>query len=143
MTLAAEDNLNAMLSEVGRLDVDNYSSLKPQRDENSAEISVRMNQDGLTADDIVKMTDPAMQKLHGVEIDWQVNTSTLSQALGVEGSGITIEVSGRSLSDIREATEEIKAELTKNQELLERTYFIRRFNSSGEVGYEAVVCRGI
>lgn len=117
LSLAAGNDLNSMLSEVGRLKSDNGDMMHRQSEENTAEIKVRLNPESIPASKIVDAAAPLINQMHAVDIDWRLNNSALSQALGTDGAAITIEVSGRSLVDIRRAAEEIKDKLSQQQAL--------------------------
>ncbi len=98
---AAADDLRAMLSEVGRLPDDDRIIREEQTEENTALIRVRLGDGGRTAGEIVRIAEPLISDLGGVQVSWRVGSSALAQALGTSGPPIVIELSGRSLPDLR------------------------------------------
>lgn len=114
---AAGDDLAAILSEVGRLD-DNDRIIKERHtDENTAEIRVRLNENGTTANKVVKAASAAIESLHATQVDWQLGSSALTEALGKEGAAIEIQISGEVLNDLRYGAEQIKSQLEKAPQL--------------------------
>ena len=54
------------------------------------------------------MTRP-IAGLAEVQASWEVGTSALARALGTTGPPIVVEISGRSLEDLRLAADEVEA----------------------------------
>jgi HAE1 family hydrophobic/amphiphilic exporter-1 len=98
---AAGEDLRAILSEVGRLPQDDRLIREERTGENTARILVRLSGGGKTASQVVKAAAPAVASLQGVEAAWEVGTSALARALGTTGPPIVVEISGRSLPDLR------------------------------------------
>lgn len=117
MSAVAGDQLESVLTELGRLDVDEQRVLERQSEENTAKILARLNSAGSGAEAIVESLKPLTSQLQGVDIDWQVSNSALSQALGISGSALTVEVTGRSLPGIRSVAEDIRLRLGQHPAL--------------------------
>lgn len=114
---AAGDDLEAVLSEIGRLEDDNRVIREEQTEEHTAEIHVRLASNGRSANAIVQSAVPSVESLYGVNVSWQVGDSTLAQALGTAGPPIVVEISGTSLEDLRTATEIIQERLAASETL--------------------------
>ncbi|MEX0901961.1 MAG: efflux RND transporter permease subunit [Pseudohongiellaceae bacterium] len=108
---AAGDHLAAMLAEVGRLEDDGRVIRERRSEENTAEMQVRLSGGGPSASTVVEAAVPAISLLYGVDVDWQLATSALSQALGTAAAPVTVEVTGRSLDDIRYGTQVLQQQL--------------------------------
>ncbi len=98
---AAGEDLRAILSEVGRLPDDDRIIREERTGENTARILVRLAADGKTAGQVVRSASPAVATLSNMETSWETGTSALASALGTAGPPIQIEISGRSLADLR------------------------------------------
>jgi HAE1 family hydrophobic/amphiphilic exporter-1 len=98
---AAGSDLRAMLSEVGRLPQDDRLIREERTGENTARILVRLAGGGKTASQVVKVAAPLVAALHNVEAAWEVGSSALARAIGTTGPPIVVEISGRSLPDLR------------------------------------------
>jgi len=98
---AAGSDLRAVLSEVGRLPQDDRLIREERTGENTARILVRLAGGGKTASQVVEVAAPLVAALHNVEATWEVGTSALARAIGTAGPPIVVEISGRSLPDLR------------------------------------------
>jgi HAE1 family hydrophobic/amphiphilic exporter-1 len=114
---AAGNDLRAILSEVGRLPDDDRLIREEQTGENSARILVRLAAAGRTASQVVRSAAPAVSALSNVEASWEVGSSALARALGTTGAPIQIEISGRSLTDLRLGADKVLERLKKQQEI--------------------------
>jgi len=114
---AAGDDLRAILSEVGRTPEDDRVIREELTEENTAQIRVRLAAGGLTAGQVVRAADPAVAEMTGVEAEWEVGTSALARSLGTGGPPILVEISGRSLVDLRHGAEEVRRRLAAVPEL--------------------------
>lgn len=114
---AAGQDLEAILSEVGRLD-DNERLVQEQYTaENTASLRVRLADGGISASKVVEAAAPAIEKLYGTEVDWQLGSSALTLALGKSGAAIEILISGNSLEDLRYGAEKIQNQLQQTDAL--------------------------
>lgn len=114
---AAGNNIAAILSEVGRMDDNDRLIREEQSEENTAEMLVRLASGDRSASNVIDAAVPAVETLYGTEVNWQVGTSALSQALGTSGPAIAIEVTGKSLDDIRFGAELVRAQLEQAEAL--------------------------
>lgn len=114
---ASGNNIGAILSEVGRLDDNDRLIREEQSEENTAEILVRLGIGENSATSVIESAVPAVEALYGTEVNWQVSTSALSQALGTTGPAIAVEVTGKSLEDIRFGAEVMQSQLEQTAEL--------------------------
>jgi HAE1 family hydrophobic/amphiphilic exporter-1 len=114
---AAGEDLAATLSEVGRLPEDDRTVRTEQTEENTARITVRLTNGGRGADRIAGSAQQAVATLYGLETTWEVGDSALSQALGRTGPPVEVEISGRSLEDLRQAAAMIRERFTKESAL--------------------------
>lgn len=101
MKLAAGSDLEAILSEVGRLPDDDRRIREERTDENTARILVSLKTGGKTAGQVVRAASPAVDSLPNVEASWETGNSALALALGTTGPPIQVEISGRSIDDLR------------------------------------------
>jgi HAE1 family hydrophobic/amphiphilic exporter-1 len=114
---ASGDSLLAVMAEVGRLPEDDRLIQEEQHEENTARILVRLAPGGLGAREVVAAAAPAVARLSGVEASWEMAASALTRALGRAGPPVAIEISGRSLQDLRGAATRIRDALASRDEL--------------------------
>jgi HAE1 family hydrophobic/amphiphilic exporter-1 len=114
---AAGDDLRAILSEVGRLPADDRLIREERSGENTARILVRLSAGGKTASQVVRAAATAVADLPNVEVSWEVGTSNLARALGTTGPPIQVEISGRSLVDLRRGADKVLGILKERSEL--------------------------
>jgi len=117
ITEAAGGNIGAILSEVGRMDDNDRLIQEQQSEENTAELLIRLGPGENSATTVIDSAVPAVEALYGTEVNWQVGTSALAQALGTTGPAIAVEVTGKSLEDIRFGAEVMQAQLDQTDEL--------------------------
>ena len=114
---AAGSDLRAILSEVGRLPEDDRLIREERSGENTARILVRLSAGGKTASQVVRSAAPAVADLPNVEVSWELGTSSLTRALGTTGPPIQVEISGRSLADLRRGADNVLERLKGRSEL--------------------------
>jgi len=114
---AAGEDLRAILSEVGRLPEDDRLIRQEQTEENTARISVRLAAGGKTARQVTEAAAGAVKMIPGLEASWEVGTSSLARALGTTGPPVVLEISGKSLVDLREGSEALRAAMSAREEL--------------------------
>jgi len=114
---AAGDDLVAMLSEVGRLPEDDRLIQEKQTEENTARIVVRLRAGGRSGKQVVAAAAPVVSEMARVAAEWEVGATALARALGTTGPPIAIEVSGRSLEDLKTAAENVRDRLASRGEL--------------------------
>lgn len=114
---AAGDDLVAILSEIGRLPEDDRLIREEQTEENTARILVRLRPGGASGGDVVARAAPAVLQLGNLEANWEVGVSALARSLGSSGPPVVVEISGRSLEDLRTAAESLQAELAASTAL--------------------------
>jgi HAE1 family hydrophobic/amphiphilic exporter-1 len=113
----AAGDVEAILSEVGRLPEDDRLIREVQTEENTAEMRVRLAAGGQPAGVIVRAAIPAVAELYGTEIAWEVGNSALASALGATGPPITVAITGNSLDDLRLGAERVQASLAGEKAL--------------------------
>jgi len=109
---AAGGDLEAILSEVGRLPDDDRVIREDQTEENTAEVQIRLAAGGRGAGAVVRAAVPAVSRLYGTEIAWEVGSSALATALGTSGPPILVEITGDSIDDLRLGAEKVSSSLT-------------------------------
>lgn len=114
---AAGDDLEATLSEVGRLPNDDRLIREQQTEENTAEMRLLLKAGGKSANDIVQGAVPAVANLHGADVAWEVGGSALSLALGTAGAPIAVEISGDSIEDLRLGADRVRDALAAEPRL--------------------------
>lgn len=112
---SAAGSLDAILSEVGKLDDDDRVIKEEHSAENTAEIRIRLKADSANASKIVNSASPLIANLYGTQVDWKVGSSILSTALGRAGPPIAIQLSSNSIEDLRKASEEVEKALAKSE----------------------------
>jgi HAE1 family hydrophobic/amphiphilic exporter-1 len=111
------ENLEAVLSEIGRLPEDTRLIRTELTEENTAELTVRVGEKGFTGKQLADHLSPHLETMERTEFDWQVGSSALASALGSAGPSVVVEVSGQALPDIRRGTEMIQQRLAELPEL--------------------------
>ena len=114
---AAGKDMRAILSEVGRLPNDDRVIREQQTEENTAEMSIRLAAGGRSAASVVQAAKSVVNKLHGMDVSWEVGNSALAQALGTAGPPIVVEIRGDSIDDLRLGAEKIRNSLAKQKAL--------------------------
>ncbi len=114
---AAGEHLEAIQAEVGRLPEDDRLVTTELTEENTARLLVRMSAEGPTGSQIVGALSPSFADLPGTEIEWEVGTSALAEALGSSGPPIVVEIAGQSLPDLRAAATSLRDALATREEL--------------------------
>lgn len=114
---AAGEDVAAIMSEVGRLPEDDRLIQEEQTEENTARIVVRLREASRSGTQIVTQIEPLVGTMSNLEAQWEVGTTALARALGTTGPPIAIEISGQSLTDLREASETLREGLSARPEL--------------------------
>jgi len=114
---AAGGEIEAMLSEVGRLPEDDRLIREEQTEENTARIMVRLRSGGRSARDLVAVAAPAVEELGRVRASWEVGTSALARALGTTGPPVVVEILGQSLEELRAGAVQVRDSLALRDEL--------------------------
>lgn len=114
---AAGEHLEAIQAEVGRLPEDDRLVTTELTEENTARLLVRMSAEGPTGSQIVGALSSNFSDLPGTEIEWEVGTSALAEALGSSGPPIVVEIAGQSLPDLRAAASSLRDALATREEL--------------------------
>ena len=117
LTQASGENLEAVLSEIGRLPEDTRLIRTELTEENTARLTVRVGANGLTGRQLADHLTPHLDVMESTEIDWEVGASALASALGSAGPAIVVEVSGQALPDLRRGTEIVRNRLAALPEL--------------------------
>lgn len=113
---AAGDDLEVILSEVGKLPEDNHLIREERTGENTARILVSLSK-GKTAGQVVRAASTAVSGLANVEVSWELGTSAIARALGTTGPPVQVEISGRSVEELRKCSEQVLERLKKKKEL--------------------------
>ena len=114
---AGGDNIEAVLSEIGRLPEDTRLIRTELTEENTARLTIRVGQDGLSGRQLADHLTPHLDTMESTEIDWEVGASALASALGSSGPSIVVEISGQALPDLRRGTEIARQRLAALPEL--------------------------
>ncbi|MFC1839699.1 efflux RND transporter permease subunit [Thermodesulfobacteriota bacterium] len=114
---AAGDDLNVILSEVGKLPDDDHYIREERTGENTARILVSLSSRGRTASQVVNAASPAVSGLSNIEVSWELGTSTIARAIGTSGPPIQVEISGKSLYELKESADDILKKLKSRKEL--------------------------
>ena len=114
---AAGGDLEAILSEVGRLPEDERTIDVEASEESTARLRARLDAHGRTGRQVAAAARPALDDLPGTDISWDVGTTALAQALGQSGPPVAVELAGRALPDLRRAAETLRDELATTDEL--------------------------
>ncbi len=114
---AAGDDVEAILTEVGRIPEDDRFIREEQAEENTARLRIRLAVDGPAASEIIRRAAPVVDRLGGVQVNWDVGSSALARAMGTGGAPLQAEIVGRSLADLRQGAEIITAALSVRPEL--------------------------
>ncbi len=111
------DDVDAVLIEVGRVPEDDRFVREEQAEENIARMRVRLADDGLTAGELIRRAVAAVSTLEGIDVEWDVGTSALARALGTGGAPVQVELIGKSLEELRESADRVRAALEARPEL--------------------------
>ena len=114
---AAGEHLEAIQGEVGRLPEDDRLVTTELTEENTARLLVRLSAEGPTGSQLVGALSPNFADLPDTEIEWEVGTSALAEALGSSGPPIVVEIAGQSLPDLRTAATSLRDALATRGEL--------------------------
>jgi len=114
---SAGDDMRAILSEVGRLPNDDRIIREQQTEENTAEMRIRLAAGGRSAASVVQSAIPAVDKLYGTDVSWEVGSSALAQALGTAGPPIVVEITGDSIDDLRLGADKVRVSLAGQKAL--------------------------
>ncbi|MCY4096506.1 MAG: efflux RND transporter permease subunit [Gammaproteobacteria bacterium] len=109
---ATNDQVAATLSEVGRIPDDDRVIRQEMSDEHTARVIVRVADTGPTGRDVALALADAVE-FDETTLNWEINRSALSDALGSSGIPVLVEVSGTALEDIRLATSTIQSKLAE------------------------------
>jgi hydrophobic/amphiphilic exporter-1 (mainly G- bacteria), HAE1 family len=113
----AGDDLEATLSEVGRLPNDDRLIRELQTEENTAELRLRLAAGGQSGNTVVQRSLPVVAQLYGAEVSWEVGSSALARALGTAGPPIVVEIAGNSIDELRRGAELVRDALAARSEL--------------------------
>ena len=109
---ATNDQVAATLSEVGRIPDDDRVIRQEMSDEHTARVIVRVADTGPTGRDVALALADVVE-FEETTLDWEINRSALSDALGSSGIPVLVEISGTALEDIRLATSAIQSQLAE------------------------------
>jgi HAE1 family hydrophobic/amphiphilic exporter-1 len=108
---ARADNVGAILAEGGRLPEDDRIVRIELTEENTARLTVRINDTGPTGRQLASALADELTALAETEVSWEVGESALAGALGSTGPPVVIEISGQSLPDLRRGADIVKTRL--------------------------------
>ena len=108
---ASEGNVAAVLAEIGRLPEDDRIVRIELTEENTARLTVRIDDAGPTGRQLANALAEELGALADTEVSWEVGASALAGALGSTGPPVVIEISGQSLPDLRRGAEVVKTKL--------------------------------
>ncbi len=114
---AAGEDLEAVFSEVGEASRGRSLIREEQNEENTARIRVRLAAGGRSGREVAVRARSPVATLARLEASWQVGTSALARAVGRTGPPIVVEISGRSLPDLRGGAETVAEGLRSRGEL--------------------------
>jgi HAE1 family hydrophobic/amphiphilic exporter-1 len=108
---ASRENVAAVLAEVGRLPEDDRIVRIELTEENTARLTVRIDDTGPTGRQLAAALADQLEQLVDTEVSWEVGSSALAGALGSTGPPVMVEISGQSLPDLRRGADLVKAKL--------------------------------
>jgi HAE1 family hydrophobic/amphiphilic exporter-1 len=114
---AAGEHLRAIQSEIGRVPEDDRLIREEQTEENTARIIVRLAAGGPSGSQLVAAAAPFVERMEGVQAEWEVGASALARALGTAGPPVEVEIAGRSLEELRRGATSVRAALAGRDEL--------------------------
>ncbi|MDQ7086701.1 MAG: efflux RND transporter permease subunit [Acidobacteriota bacterium] len=114
---ASHGTAQAILSEVGRLPEDDRQVREEQFEENTARITVSLSGEGPGAREVVAAARDAVASLAGLSVEWELGGSALARSLGHMGAPLAVEIGGRSLADLREASVALRRRAAARAEL--------------------------
>ena len=109
---ATNNQVAATLSEVGRIPDDDRVIRQEMSDEHTARVIVKVADTGPTGRDVALALANVVE-FEDTTLNWEINRSALSDALGSSGIPVLVEVSGTALEDIRLATTAIRSQLAE------------------------------
>jgi HAE1 family hydrophobic/amphiphilic exporter-1 len=104
---AGEGHVEAILSEVGRVPEDDRLIRDELTEENTARLRVRLDENGPTAQELAARAAPAIERLERITVSWEIASSSLTQVIGGGGPPVAVEITGRSLADLRASTDRL------------------------------------
>lgn len=104
-------HLAATLSEVGRLPEDDRSIRTELTEENTARVIARMDATGPTGRQVANWLGEKLEALPETAVNWEVARSALTDALGVAGPPILVEIAGNAVEDLRRGAGIVKDRL--------------------------------
>ncbi len=113
----APDHVSATLAEIGRLPSDDRIIRREASEENTARLIVRLTEDAPAGRAFANALTQDLDQLPDTEIVWELNKSALSEALDTGLAPVVVEVSGSTLEDIRDVTEQIREKMAALPEL--------------------------
>lgn len=114
---SSASQIPAILSEVGRSDEQQGDIIAIQREENQAQIQLRLAPDSGEGTQLIRQVNAGLAGLHGVEAEWQAGGSILADALGQQDRGLRVEITGGSYAAIREVSTLVKQRLQQESAL--------------------------
>lgn len=115
---AAGGHAEAVLSEVGRVPEDDRLIRDELTEENTARLHVRLGEAGPTADEVAARAGPAVDRLERLQVSWETGGNPLSRLVGGgAAAAVVVEISGRSLDDLRSAASSLAGRVSREPEL--------------------------
>ncbi|MXW53219.1 MAG: efflux RND transporter permease subunit [Gammaproteobacteria bacterium] len=113
----APEFVNATLAEIGRLPDDDRVIREEMTEENTARLIVRLTDEAPPGKAFAAAMSDDLDEIPNTEIEWELNRSALSEALDTGMAPVVVEISGNTLSDLRDITEEIRVAMVALPEL--------------------------
>jgi len=114
---AAGEHLAGTLAEVGRVPEDDRLVREEQAEENTARLVARLDPAGPRAREVIAASAPAIARLAGQQVGWELGGSGIARTLGTSGPPIVVEISGLSLAEIRRAAAALAEAIAARDEL--------------------------
>ena len=105
------------LAEIGRLPDDERTIRREAAEENTARLTVRINDESPPAIAYANALSDDLDMIPNAEVEWELNRSALSEALDSDSAPVVVEISGSTIYDIREVTESVHAKMLELEEL--------------------------
>lgn len=113
----APEFVDATLAEIGRLPDDNRVIRQEMTEENTARLIVRLTDEAPPGKAFAAAMSEDLAEIPNTEVEWELNRSALSEALDTGMAPVVVEISGNTLTDLRDITEEIRVAMVALPEL--------------------------
>ncbi|MCY4144646.1 MAG: efflux RND transporter permease subunit [Gammaproteobacteria bacterium] len=113
----APQYVEATLAEIGRLPDDDRIIRSEMTAENTARLTVRLTEEAPSGNAFADALRDDLDQLPDTEVVWELNRSALSDAFDTGVAPVVVEVSGLTIEDLRDITEQIRVEMASLPQL--------------------------